>query len=269
MDDKKLHEAVNRSGFPLQIGLATLIDKTVGEHGCKVLYTEHAWRSETGGGFIDLVIEDQHKTSVFVVECKRVLDSVWIFLVPIEDAGNRRFCKAWVSRHIQGKLRYFDWHEMAIDPQSPQSAFCVVDGEDPKARPMLERIAGDVVAATDALAREEEVFLAKAPDSLRMYFSLIVTTAKLKVCTFDPQTVSTNDGKIPDIQSTEVPYVRFHKQLSTARARMDDTSFGVGGLRRLARAKEATVFVVNADHLPTFLSDFEMDVGALKYLGYG
>jgi hypothetical protein len=183
MDDKKLKDAVNRSGFPLQIRTAGLVDETSNQHGWKVLYSEHAWNNGDDGG-IDLVLRGRDSTAVMVVECKRVLDTTWVFLIPSTNVPNRRYCKSWVGRYNNSAVRYFDWHELAIDPASPQSAYCIVDGEDPKSKPMLERVAAEVVAATEALAREEQSILVRQSDYLRVYFGVIVTTATLKVCSF-------------------------------------------------------------------------------------
>jgi hypothetical protein len=62
---------------------------------------------------------------------------------------------------------------------TPQSQYCAVDGQDPKARPMLERIASDLVSSTEGFATEEMARVSNDHEALRMYFSVIVTTAKL------------------------------------------------------------------------------------------
>ena len=79
---------INRSGFPLQIGLAHAIDASSQEHGWKVLHQEHGWKhSYTGeSGFIDLVVENQYKTVILNIECKRPQEATWQFLLP--DGAN-------------------------------------------------------------------------------------------------------------------------------------------------------------------------------------
>lgn len=54
MNDEKLSDAVNRSGFPLQIGLEHYINETRKSHGWTVIYTEHSWKNPKDGasGFI-------------------------------------------------------------------------------------------------------------------------------------------------------------------------------------------------------------------------
>ena len=76
-----LEKHVNNSGFPLQIGLAHQVKSTTSRHGWKVLYQEHSWKNESEAGFIDLVLEDKHRTWLMNIECKRVLDTSWLFLV--------------------------------------------------------------------------------------------------------------------------------------------------------------------------------------------
>ncbi|MBX7124007.1 MAG: hypothetical protein K1X42_17920 [Opitutaceae bacterium] len=155
---------------------------------------------------------------------------------------------------------------MTADPETPQSAYCVVDGEDPRSKPMLERVAAEVIAATEAIATEEQSILVTTQDFLRAYFGVIVTTASLKVCSFDPGTISIANGMIEDAHLVDVPYVRFHKQLSTAATRNDDAAFGIADLDGLTRAKENTVFVVNSEHLIQFLTEFEWDAKSIAYL---
>jgi hypothetical protein len=118
-EHKKLYDIVNKSGFPLQIGAANLVENTHQQHGWRVLYSEHAWRNEHdgNGGFIDLVLENQYRTSVLVIECKRVLESSWTFLIPAVHVKTRRHCKSWVSRYVNGEFRQFDWFDLTLDPQ--------------------------------------------------------------------------------------------------------------------------------------------------------
>jgi hypothetical protein len=264
MDTQKLTDTVNQSGFPLQIGLTALIQNTTNEHGWKVSFVEHSWKSEldNDSGFIDIVIENKYSTSFMLIECKRVLDSSWIFLVPKSKANPRRHAKAWVNSFAGNCFKHFCWADLSLDPVSYESEYCVVPGQDPKSKPMLERVAADVVSATEALALEQKDYQAQLKDPLRMYFSVIVTTAKLQVCAFESEKVSLVDGKVADAEFTEVPFVRFRKQLSTRPASVPLTV--VDGFYGFVRAKEHTVFVVNAEALPDFLATFEVDNKALR-----
>jgi hypothetical protein len=264
MDAQKLTDIVNQSGFPLQVGLTDLIQKSTDQHGWKVRFTEHSWKNDLDkeSGFIDIVIEDRHCTSIMLIECKRVLDSSWIFIVPKSKLMPRRHVKAWVTRFVGKEFKHIFWADLSLSPSSFETEFCVVPGQDSKSKPMLERVAADIVSATEALALAERDCQAQLKDSLKMYFSVIVTTAKLQVCSFEPGKVSLSDGKVAETEFVEVPYIRFRKQLSTRPTLIP--LYSVRGFHELVRAKEHTVFVVNAQALTEFLTDFEVDESALR-----
>lgn len=259
----KLTETVNRSGFPLQIGLINRIHKTGESLGWKVLCAEHAWRNEAdhASGFIDIVLEDRYLTSVLVVECKRVLETSWVFLVDDPRYTPRSHAKLWVTNVRTGNTKHFDWFDATLDPPSPESAFCVVLGQDAKSRPMLERVASDIVSATEAVAAEEQKLIRGEIDALRMYGSVVVTTAALKICSFAPENISLNDGKVAEPHFTEVPYVRFRKQLSVRSP--NRKSLAANMLGAAAKAKEHTVFVVNASAFEQFLKEWEVSINSL------
>ena len=215
-------------------------------------------------GFIDIVLEDQYRTSVLVVECKRVLESSWVFLVDNPRFRERSHAKLWVTLTRTGNPKYFDWFDTSLDPPSPVSAFCVVPGQNAKSRPMLERVAGDVVSATEALAAEEQRLISGEIDALRMYGSVIVTTAALRICSFAPENISLHDGMVSEPRYTEVPCVRFRKQLSVRSPSRKSLSANV--LHAVAKAKEHTVFVVNAGALEEFLGEWEVSNSGLRSL---
>lgn len=266
MSQQKLADLVNQSGFPLQIAVANAVDQSTNRHGWNVTYTEHAWRdAETGeDGFIDIVLQHRYTDCTLVVECKRVLEASWIFLVPGSRAPNRRHVKAWVTQYSGGTQRRFYWSDITLDPATPQAEYCVVPGQDSKSKPMIERIGADLVSATLALAKEEQPLLARNKDSRRIYFSMLITTARLRVCTFDPSSVALHDGKIPSGSFQEVPFVRFRKQLSTRP--LTEAEVTKASTSSLANAKEHTVFIVQAESLTDFLNEFELDGNTLQQL---
>ena len=99
MTPDKLKGFVNSSGFPLQIGIEHLVRSQTLSHGWKVRYKEHSWNNKQTGnaGFIDLVLVDGDGTSAMVVECKRVQDTSWIFLLPSMRQADRRHAHVWAS----------------------------------------------------------------------------------------------------------------------------------------------------------------------------
>lgn len=265
-DEKKLSDTVNQSGFPLQIAVASLVRRTSDQHGWSLVYTEHSWKNHTDGsaGFVDVVLADKYSTSVLVIECKRVLDSSWIFLNPDPKTMSRRHAKAWITRRKNNDFTYYDWRDLPLDPPTPESEYCVVPGQDARSRPMLERIAAEVVSATEAIAMEERPFQAQRGEGLRMYFGVVITTAKLKTCAFDPDQVSIRDGKVLDPQFQDVGCVRFRKQLSTRQ--LPPPQVLGDQPSALVRAKEHTVFVVQSESFLGFLQGFQVDDAALRSL---
>lgn len=244
---------INRSGFPLQIALENLIGTDRKHNDWSVIYTEHAWKNTNDSGFIDLILELDGGNLVLVVECKRVLDASWLFLNSKGKLNKRKQTKAWVSRMVDEKFKFFNWLDLAIDPVSPECEYSIVLGQDAKSKPMLERTAATLVVSTEAFAKEE-ARLFDSVHNTRIYFNVIVTTAKLNVCEFEPGNISLTDGTIKDSVFTEVPFLRFRKQLQ------QDIEFSIPNnftYSTMARAKENSVFIVNAEHIKQFLCAFD------------
>lgn len=258
-DDENLRKIVNSSGFPLQISIENEVRLKESQHGWHLLSKEYSWSDSKGNcGFIDLILEDNNKEYVLVLECKRILNSNWIFLLPSSKGKNRRHIKAWISHKKHGKIEGLSWIDHPGDPESLESEFCVVLGQDPRSKPMLERVASDLILATESFAIEDNSYYDAASDYLRIIVPVIVTTAELKVCILSPNDISINSGELASAKFTTVPYLRFRKQLSTRRAE----NFLNGGrvdYKSIAYAKENTVFIVNSNNLTDFLQKFGID----------
>ena len=129
--------------------------------------------------------------------------------------------------------------------------------------PPLESLASEVVSAAEAFAWEQSNLTTTEPGIITVHVNVILTTAKLEICQFDVSQVSLEDGKVGgDAKVTEVPFVRFRKQLSVA-PRMTIPSGGFQE-KQLANAKENTVLIVNSRAFGSFLSEFEIDKGSLR-----
>ncbi|MEW8201040.1 MAG: hypothetical protein AB2697_19825 [Candidatus Thiodiazotropha endolucinida] len=261
-DKEKLLEQVNRSGFPLQLAVEHAVNNHSGHNGWKIYSQEHSWKNPSSGtsGFIDLVLIDQHQLSMMVVECKRVQNTQWIFLSNDSKQMRRRHCKPWITYIEEDKAKKFDWANLAIDPTSPESSFCVVAGQDPKSRPMLERLAAEANEATEAFAREDLAMLLGNNGDLRIYYNVIVTSAELVVCEMMSNAISLASGSVDEASFTTVPYVRFRKQLSVNRTVDPSTRNYVS----LFREKENTVFVVNSTHLLDFLNKYDVEGSSIR-----
>jgi hypothetical protein len=247
---------VNNSGFPLQMAVAHHIREMNQEWN--VLYEEHAWQDETDSGFMDLVIEDFNHTWLMNIECKRVRDTSWVFLRDTNSSRSRRAAQLWVtSKRADENPIQFEWVNIPMDPECAQSAFCIVQGQDQKARPMLERVAAELVSSTEALARQEVIAIPNSYSNLRIYQNVIITTADLKVCDVETAKIALATGEI-DVHSNihDVPYVRFRKQLGVD-VPGNINQYG-GDVKKMTLARESTVFVVNASYLQQFLANCEL-----------
>lgn len=266
MADKDPHTRVlNESGFPLQIAIEHLVESTA-PGDWHIRYSEHAWRSQNDvqAGFIDLVLQNRYNTAVMVVECKRVRDADWLFFSSTGTPSSRAHCKGWVSCYRENSFKFFGWEDVRVDPPTPEASFCVIRGQDVNGRrSMLERVASEVVASTEAIALQEKLLhLPPSSKQFRMYFNVIVTTASLLVAEFEPANISLAEGILDDAKFIEVPFLRFRKQLMDALTPVDFMDYQNGNV---ARSRESTVFIVNAEHFAEFLREFEVS-GAQRFI---
>ena len=255
----------NDSGFPLQIALENQIRLTSEEHGWSVRYSEHSWSTGPGGqsGFIDMVLQNRHHSTFAVVECKRLRDTEWVFLHSDGRAPPERNAKGWISHYAGGGMAHYGWVELAPYPQSVEAHFCAIRGQSSSDRTnLLERVASELITATEALAAEERDWRHANTETIRFYLNVIVTTAELKVGTFDPLKVSLADGTMPDAEFVSVPFLRFRKQLSTRQMRFTPQQYD--GQTNIPYLKQHTVFVVRADALPSFLREFHVPDSSLR-----
>ena len=252
---------VNKSGFPLQLGLADRVKRSSHVHGWRVLYEEHEWHNDDDGGFIDIVLENEHKTMVLVVECKRLQNTEWIFLRP-QVEQHAAGTKVVVSRCHEEvhRLKVHGWLDLVVTPQSPEVSYCI-PASDKKERYTIEQIASDTVAATQALALEEgRLARLVGPLAFRVYAAVVVTVAPLKLCPFNPHDVSIDDGKLRQADVFEdAPYVHFRKQLSTSIDVPNSLRPG-----QLSRWKERSVMVVNASSFLDFLQQASFEGESLR-----
>lgn len=250
---------VKASGFPFQIALSNYIDKTVGSHGWRVLFEENPWQNkETGtSGYIDLILINRPDTEMMIIECKRHKDAKWIFL-PKSDKFQRTYARCWISS-LDGEKKNFGWYDVTLDPYSPEANYCVNRGID-KDRPMLERIAAELVDATESIALEElELTMLNKKDYFRrIYWPVIITNAKLQVCIFNTdKDIKLEDGEILEAEFKEVPIVRFTKSLTTKLPKnVIPSSF-----KNAVKEKRRTVFVINASKIVEVLKEWNLKTG--------
>ena len=243
-----LKKIVNLSGFPLQLA----VERTVRESSTswRVLHREHAWQHSNGQtGFADLVLQND-SNCVMTVECKRVKDSDWVFITedePEKSASTRIYINN-TAAHGKEHYGYFD---LQTSPSAYTSDFCVIAGQDPHSRPLLERIAHELVIASEAIAQEELPVLAARNYGFRCYAAVIVTTANLSISAVRDRDISLETGEASSQVIEQIPWIKFRKQLSNELVvEPEDLAWN---FQSLSAAKEKVAYVVNAGHLAKFL----------------
>ena len=265
--DSNLLQIANDSGFPLQIAVEHQVTATTASHGWRVRYIEHSWinRQDDQSGFIDLVLQDHYATTFMVVECKRVREATWLFLRSDGADMKQRHSKSWISHYSNGVVKSFGWGDIAVDPPCHEALFCATRGQSTNdKRTMLERIGGELISATEALAIEEKDFRPSVDSSIRFYFNVIVTTADLKVAKFSPNDISLSDGTLASAEFEDVLFVRLRKQMSMREALL--TSGDYNNNRKVSYSKENTVFIVRADAILEFLSQFKVPDESIRLI---
>lgn len=261
--EETLSKLVNQSGFPLQLAIQHLVEES--DIGWRVLYREHGWTTPEGHtGFADIVLEDRYDSSVLVLECKRVLDCDWIFTIDRKLSNSTRNARVWVTNTPDHGREYFGHFDATVLPESQEAMFCVVAGQDTKSRPLLERISAETISAMEAIATEERDMLFSRKNGFRLYSSVIVTTARLVATLLDSAKIQLASGEASEMHHQVVPWIRFRKQFSSDYAIAPKEA--EWDLKQLARAKEKTVFVVNAEHMASFLKQWSIDNSSLRSL---
>lgn len=248
MKEDKLKKNLNSSGFPFQIAVESVIADL---GGWKVAGREYPWQNNDTGqnGFVDIIAEKNFIT--LIVECKRVRDAEWIFLCSSRNL-NRSHARFWVNR-AGGREQAVGWYDGQVEPSSPEADFCAIMGQDHR-KPLLENLASELLSATEAFAVEEYSFSKNVSIS---YFPVIITTAELFICKFDPKDIEIESGEIKNPQFEAVPFVRFRKSLTTAPSRFA-VERRIEHFEEFAEARERTVFVLNASSIKEILGNWEI-----------
>jgi hypothetical protein len=250
---------INSSGFVFQIGVRREIERAVNLHGWEVMVEEHQWIHPIthDTGFIDLVLKHKRQVIVrLVVECKRATNLDWVFLTPREYSRETpKITVFWTNRKEKDK-DVWGWLDIAADPPSAQSSFCVLKGQDEKKTPMLERIADSLLPSIEALAIQE-MSLQPYDNTFgkpALYLPIIITNAKLSTASFDAKNVNMETGKLEDAKFEEVSLVRFRKSLTT---HMHST-MAPKDLIEANVFSQVSILVVNASSFAKVFTEFHL-----------
>lgn len=261
-DNSSFLNSVNSSGFAFQMRIEEEILKQ--PNRWKFAGREHRWQDENGqSGYIDLLVDfdDLH----VLIECKKQKDKSWIFLKARSSQEKDSCSLLWTKKYepidpMPFSSDFIAWDLFDFSPSSYISAFCTMQGQGDNPRTLLEKTASELTHAAECLAKEELDFsIAKDFSQKKIYIPVIVTNAKLTVCSFAPHNINISTGELSleDTEFTTVPYIRFQKGLETSILGTTD-QLGIQQdleLRNINTEKERTVFVVNSDNLLEFLKN--------------
>lgn len=255
MVEQELAKLVNRSGFLFQLAAEEFVRRGALAHGWDVVAREYPWSTADHGrsGFIDFIAEKDLLRCVF--ECKRTQGGEWIFLVPEESVGQTLHLRTLWSAVGKTGQSGWGWDDLGFNPASLCAEFCIVRGASDEDRPMLERIAGDLVRASESLATEELGMVQREP-GVWGYVPVLLTNATLYACRVDPSKVNLQKGTLPDSATfEEVPFIRFRKSLPTQMEHAPET---YESIRKGLFKKERSAFVVGVPHLDDFLGNLRL-----------
>ncbi len=255
MTNDEAIKAVNESGFPLQLALKLLANRG----DWRVFASEYPWRDPSAAEgkqekFIDLIIEGRGQT--LVIECKRFLNSEWIFLRDENTRNDRTVIRARAVLKLPSGI-IDDWIDAQCIPGTAIGTFCVTRKNGSASTDMLETRAAELVRATNEVACDETRIWKRRGGQLnsRLLIPVIVTTARLFVCDTDYSKVDLKNGEIETVRTsaTEVPFLRFSKSLGAA-ARPGD----VAQLADLTQQTERSVVIVQALNFTEFLDKWDL-----------
>lgn len=217
--DKKeiLHNMVNSSGFLFQLAVESEVRRTEANHKWKVLFREYPWADAKSDreGFIDIVLS-LDSTERLIIECKRSLDASWIFLAPEGSSKNMRRVRCLWSDSKVNEEDLAGWYDSEIHPESYESDFCIIRGQGEGDMSMLERLSRNLLNSMECFMTEElRITRNRNIDDKLIYYPVIVTSAQLQVCHFNPSKISLENGKLDDADYESVPFIRFRKSFAT------------------------------------------------------
>jgi hypothetical protein len=120
-------------------------------------------------------------------------------------------------------------------------------------------IAAEVLESIEGIA-QEEIRIKQSlgeQEHLRLYmFPAIVTNAELIACQFKSKDIKINDGTLDlsNLSMCPVPFIRFRKSLGYG---FPDGRFY--DLQSAQKARERTIFIVNARTISEFLTGWKVD----------
>jgi len=232
--------AVNKGGYPFQLAVEDRIRHLPPPNNWQ--FVSHEIPHENG--YLDIIA---HRGAIVaMIECKRFLKQDWIFLVPQGASDNEVRLRVNVSHN--GPDEHYGLEDVSMPLGSFEASFCEIHGD--RGNLTIERLAGDLTRAVVSIASTPG---RAALSAIEVFLPILVTTARLPVCLYDPSQLDVADGNVnPDATFREVNMIRFRKTLSGLRNRRPAESLLI---RDMIQAEEETVLVCNGSHIARMMAD--------------
>ncbi|MBM3181639.1 MAG: hypothetical protein FJZ86_15010 [Chloroflexi bacterium] len=247
---------VNKSGFLFQTRIEKEIEATKPGNWTPIAH-EHRWVDPLDGkeGYIDLILE--YGIERMVIECKKVSEAKWIFLVPNDQVKTNRAKLLWTFEGLIKQDAYRKkisaWHNFQTKAASLEALFCIIRGQGENDTPMLERLSSYLLRSIENLVHEELEYEKRATQDLHIYYPVIVTNSTLLACQYEPNNIEISSGQLANAEFEEVPFIRFRKNLSS--------SVKTKEIRDIKQANldyERTIFIINSNHVVDILKQINL-----------
>jgi len=256
---KKLspEELINLSGFPLQIVVRNAIASSTDLHGWSVTFEEHPWVQDDGEpAFIDLVAHHKDVIMDLVFECKRAFDVDWVFPVALLDSTETTNTRSLCVAADPNFSTVFTWSDVPLRPPTPRAVYCQTHPGDSGRGGTVESWCHSLVRACDALAWQSiNAHEYDFPLGERVIVPILVTTARLQVCAFNPKKEMLVDGTIPNPNFKCAKYLRFTKAFTA----VSNQKLKATSMEQHHASQLRTVFIVHAANLIEFLQALRPD----------
>jgi hypothetical protein len=146
-----LRDLISRSGVPFQLAVENAMRTRGAKYGVEVVRREVPWAN----GFIDIVAKISDRIYC-AVECKRVTDKSWSFVLTDNSRGSATRCRIEWFNGKAGKgsdrSRVFcsEWN---MGESSPESEFCILPKD--TAIGSLESVCKGLIASCHNLLESE------------------------------------------------------------------------------------------------------------------
>ncbi len=251
-------EIVNRSGYPFQDAVESVLCDLSVKRRYRVVCSEHYWADppRNRAGYIDMIFNQEISSTRFIIECKRINEGKWIFTLPNEPMQRKIFRVLQSESRPDGSKRS-TWFQVPIDPESYISPNCIMsykgkkDNLEKDTRTMTE-YADNLLASAEAFMESDE----DDKDDIRKYVPLLITNAELITCRYESKDIQLNRGEIGDHKVETVPYIRYSKYILTKYGCEfhEVVRFSRSMTAALNYRSQRHVMIVNADHIKDFFN---------------